>query len=72
MKSPTNIWLAFVLTLVAGGGYFYMRQSQTVKIQSQGTPETTVAKAVLVAVKLAAKLSEEATRGKTHFDGACA
>ena len=72
MKSPTTIWLVLVLAVVAGGAYFYMRQSQTAAIQSSGTPEATVAKAVLVTVKLPAKLSEEATRGKTYFDAACA
>lgn len=72
MKSPTNLWLVLVLAVVAGGAYLYMRQSQTVEVQTSGAPAPTEAKAALVNVKLPEKLSEEAMRGKIYFDAVCA
>jgi cytochrome c553 len=72
VKSPTTLWLVLVLAVVAGGAYLYMRQSQMVEVQTLGTPAAAEAKATLVNVKLPARLSEEAMRGKTYFDSACA
>lgn len=72
MKSPTTLWLVLVLAVVAGGTYLYMRQSQTGEVQTSGTPAATEARSALVNVKLPANLSDEAMRGKTYFDTACA
>ena len=72
MKFPATMWLALFLAIMAGGAYLYMRQSQSVAIQTSGGPEPSVPKAELVKVKLPAKLSEEAKLGEIYFDAVCA